>query len=271
MHRRQFITLSGSVAAGLSTGAWSWPLSKKRSPPILIAGSTNVLPFTKTLLDGFARKYPDIEVVSEGGGSLAGLIAVKRGAIDIAAMSRELRRNEQADSTRDYLLAKDGIALVCHPDNPLRSVKRGLIRDILAGRITNWAALGGPDNPIHLYNRAPGSTTRRWMEENVMGGEDIIRHVPNLTQAKEVVGTIGKDPLGLGYLATRDMVGEFRTLAIDGVPISRGTIYSGRYPLARSLYYVAHGATNESARRFLEFVRSAEAQALLEPDLLRVY
>lgn len=271
MERRQFLTLSGSIAAGLSTGAWSWPLAKKRPPPVLIAGSTNVLPFTKLLLQAFLRHHPDIEVVSEGGGSLAGLIAVRRGAIDIAAMSREIRRNEQGDSTRDYLLAKDAIALICHPANRVRAVKRAHIRDILAGRIQNWAVLGGDDAPLHLYNRAAGSTTRRWVEENIMGGDDVYRQAPVLAKAKDVADAVAKDPLAIGYLATRDLTTDLPTLKIDGVEISRPSIYSGRYPLTRSLYYVAHGTTNESARLFLTFARSAEAQALLEPELLRVY
>jgi phosphate transport system substrate-binding protein len=270
MKRRQFLTAASGVSAGLMTSAFSWPFAERRAEPLLIAGSTNVQPFTKELLEVFAKQNPDVEIVNEGGGSLAGLIALKRGAIDIAALSREIKRSEDDPSFNDLLFAKDAVAVTAHPGNPVTGLSRAQVRDVLAGRITDWSALGGPAGLIEVVNRAPGSTTRKWVEENVMGHDEILRHAPIVTHASDMATTVANNPRAFGYLASRDLTDRVRLLAVDGVAISRATVYSGRYPLTRSMYYVVKGTGSRTARRFLDFVLSAQAQERLEPELMRV-
>ena len=271
MNRRQFLTVTGAASAALLTSASTWPFNGPQHEPLLIAGSTNVLPFTKDLVAAFVKLHPTVDVVAEGGGSLAGLIALKRGAIDIAALSREIKRTEDDATFRDTLFAKDAIAIVTHPGNPVAGLSRTQVREVLAGRIADWEMLGGPAGPIELINRAPGSTTRRWVEENLMAGDDILRQAAVTASAHDMAAAVAAKPQAFGYLATRDFSDAVKTLTVDGVTISRPTIYSGRYPLTRSLYYVTRSNAGATAQRFLSFVRSPEAQAILEPELLRVY
>jgi len=271
MKRRDFLAVTGATSAGLLTGAWTLPWQHKPAEPLLIAGSTNVLPFTKALLPAFGKHQGGLEIITDGGGSLAGLIALKRGAIDIAAMSRELKRAEDDGQVCDHLFGKDAVAVVTAPGNPVGGITRAQVRDVLAGKITDWADLGGPAGPIDVINRAPGSTTRKWMEDNVMGGAEMARHVTLAPSAAALASAVAGNPRALGFLATRDLTGNVKPMAVNGVAIGRATIYSGRYPLTRSLYYVTRTSPAEPVRRFLDFVRSAEGQDALEPDLLRVY
>lgn len=271
MKRREFLAATGMVSGGLLTGAWTMPWETPPREPLLIAGSSNVLPFTRRLVPAFGQHHAGIEVITDGGGSMAGLIALKRGAIDIAAMSREIRRSEDDPLLVDHLFGKDAVAVVTGPDNPVRGITRAQARDVLAGRITQWSALGGPAEPIEVINRAPGSTTRKWMEENLMGGTEMGRHITLAPSAAEMAALVAASPRTLGFLATRDLAPTVVPLAVNGVPISRATIYSGRYPLTRSLYYITRANPPEPVRRFLDFVRGREGQGLLEPDLLRVY
>lgn len=271
MKRRAFLTATGVATGGLMTGAWTMPWAPPSQEPLLVAGSTSALPFTKLLLPAFGKEHPGIEVIADGGGSLAGLIALKRGAIDVAAMSREIKRTEDDPLLCDHLFGKDAVAVVTAPGHPVRSITRAQLRDVLAGKITEWSALGGPAAPIEVVNRAPGSTTRRWMEENAMGGVDMARRTALAASAAEMAAAVAGNPRALGYLATRDLTDAVAPLAVNGVAIARATIYSGRYPLTRSLYYVTRTNPSEPVRRFLDFVRSAAGQDALEPDLLRVY
>lgn len=271
MKRRHFLVTTGATSAGLLTGAWTLPWQEKPLEPLLIAGSTNVLPFTKALMPAFAKHHGGVEVITDGGGSLAGLIALKRGAIDIAAMSRELKRGEDDGLICDHLFGKDAVAIVTARGNPVGGITRARVRDVLAGKVTDWAELGGTAGPIEVVNRTPGSTTRKWVEENVMGGTEMARHVTLARSAGDLAAMVAGNPHALGFLATRDLTGDVQPMAVNGVPIGRGTIYSGRYPLTRSLYYVTRANPAAPVRRFLDFVRSAEGQDALEPDLLRVH
>jgi len=67
---------------------------------LLVAGSSTVLPYSQKLAEEFSRRNPMIHVLCDSGGSLAGLIAVKRGAIGVAAMSHELKSRQDEEGVR---------------------------------------------------------------------------------------------------------------------------------------------------------------------------
>ncbi|MFK0120968.1 substrate-binding domain-containing protein [Streptomyces sp. NPDC090994] len=46
------------------------------------------------------------------------------------------------------------------------------IRDIFAGRVTNWNQVGGKDVPVHLINRGSGSGTRSTLVAKVLRGKE---------------------------------------------------------------------------------------------------
>ena len=85
------LATGGLMTGGLMTGAWNWPFAGRTAEEsLLIAGAVSLLPYTRVLATEFDR-LAHVEIVSDGGGSLAGLIALKRGAIDIAALARDLK------------------------------------------------------------------------------------------------------------------------------------------------------------------------------------
>jgi phosphate transport system substrate-binding protein len=272
MRRRDFARAALAASAALLTGAWDWPFAgQPAEESLLIAGAVSLLPFTRMLAAEFG-KHNRVEIVSDGGGSLAGLIALKRGAIDIAALARDLKRTEDDGFVRSYLIGKDGIIFAVSRDNPVRRLSHSQVRDILEGRIVDWAAVGGPPGTIEVMGQMPGSATVRWISDNILDSGDITRHQTRFETAQELAAALAARPLGFGCLATRD-IGDagIAALDIDGVTPSPGTIYSGRYPFSRSLYYATRADQSDTVRRFLDFVRSSTGQDILEPDLLRVY
>ena len=59
----------------------------------------------RELAERYAKVYPKVAMVVQAGGSLAGLLALKRGTIDIAAMSRDLTEEEDTPNARAHLVA----------------------------------------------------------------------------------------------------------------------------------------------------------------------
>lgn len=51
-------------------------------------------------------------------------------------------------------------ALVANPDAGVRDLSLARVKDIYAGKVTNWKGIGGTDLPIHLITRHRGSGTR---------------------------------------------------------------------------------------------------------------
>jgi len=239
---------------------------------LLVAGSSTMLPYMEKLKEGFVKTHPDFLIELQGGGSTAGLIAVRRNAIDLAAMSREVRRDEDDPYTRDYLVGKDAVAIVVHPANPVTGLDKKQLQAIFDGSIVNWRQLGGEDAPIRIAGRKAGSTTRKAMEEMVLDGLDFAKSAANLDSAELVAKTVADIPHSIGYLALKDLTKTVRPLAVAGVPVARETILSGRYPLSRDFYLVVYDKPKPAVQKFIDYVMSRDGQKSLEHEgLIKVY
>jgi len=233
---------------------------------LLIAGSSTMLPYMEKLEEGFKKIHPNILIESDGGGSATGIIAVKRNAIDLATMSREVKREEDDPYIKDYMVAKDALSIVVHPANPVVNINKDQIRDIFTGKINNWRQLGGSDAPIVLVGRKKGSTTRKGMDEMVLGGNDFAKSIANAESATKLAETVAANPNAIGYLALKDLNNSIKSLEINGVAINRESILSGHYPLSRSFYLVIYDKPKAGIQKFLDFVLSKEGQAILEHE-----
>jgi phosphate transport system substrate-binding protein len=136
------------------------------------AGSTTVQPLAEKCAQAFMSKNPDVTITIQGGGSSVGVKSTDEGTVDIGAASRELKDSEP--SLIKHLLAKDGIAIVCHPSNSVTGLTKEQVKEIYAGNITKWSDVGGPDEDIHVVAREEGSGTRAAFEEMVMGEDTLI-------------------------------------------------------------------------------------------------
>lgn len=272
MNKARLLLLA--CAAALAAGCGGAP-----SDSILIAGSSTFIRQTKKLSEGFMKANPGVTVVPEGGGSYAGLIAVRRGAINIAVLSRDMADNMDDDRVKGYLTAKDGIAIVVHPSNTVRTLTVAQVRDIFSGRIKDWSRVGGKKGPITVIGRLPGSTSREGFETMVLCGFEVRRDAREAPSAEAMNRSVSAAPGAIGYVSTHTRQPGIKYLEIEGVPVSRQTILSGRYPLSRSLYFViaqhdpddegdldAHRERVQWTRRFIAYSQSREGQAILEKE-----
>jgi phosphate transport system substrate-binding protein len=282
MNRRGFL-LSTLLLTGVAGGALGWrnrePLQawgdrllgrQKLRTSLLIGGSGTMLELNKALAEGFAKSHPLVDVVVEGGGSQAGLIAVKRGAIDLAAMSRDLSAAEDDPATRGYLVAKDSLVIVVNQNLGVKGLTGKEVRGLFAGEIANWSELGGPDGAVALVSRKFGSTSRQFVEDKILGGEEIAPRAVEAPSAKALLEQVAAGPLAVGYLALKDAeeVPGVAYLEIDGVPPTRPAILSGRYPYSRGLYLVAHGTDAPVTGEFIAFARGSAGQRIVEQQQL---
>lgn len=270
MKRREF--LQANVAAGFAWSFGKWPPfgSAPAQATLLIAGATAVLPYSKPLGETFA-KATGIEVTIDGGGTLAGLIALKRGAIDIAATDRDLERSENDGTLLPYMLGKDAIAMLVGKTSPVRGLTRAQTIGILSGHITNWAAVGAPAGAIEVLHHTPNSPTRKFVESEMLAHGEVTRRATIALTSEEIDQRLNANPRAIGYLAIKDIQPDSVTVPIDGVPITRASIYSDRYPFTRSMYYVTTDKPSAAATRFIAFMKSNAGQTLIEPELMRVY
>jgi phosphate transport system substrate-binding protein len=240
----------------------------KRAPStqmLLVAGSTTMQRVLTHIVAEFAKREPGINIVNEAGGAAAGIIALKRGAIDVATLSRDLTKDEDDGRIRDYLIARDGLAIILNPANPIANLTVAQLRQIYTQQVTSWKALGGPDAKIEILTRDSTVQVQRSLRDIVLHGAPLPpgREVSSRDEMIEAVKTA---PNAIGFVSLRGMDPSVKALTINGVAMTRLTILSGRYPLSRSFYLVLYGLSAPAAEKLVTFARSADGQAILAED-----
>ncbi|MFI5300124.1 MAG: phosphate ABC transporter substrate-binding protein [Polyangiales bacterium] len=237
---------------------------------ILVAGSTTMQGYLQPVVEEFHKDNPNVDVVIESGGASAGVIALKRLAIDVAMLTRDVTSAEDDLELRNYLVARDGIAIFVHPSNPVRNLTMAQLAHIYSGATTNWNTLGGNDAPIVALLREPEARAQKSLRDMVLGGDEPAKS-KHVTGSQGMMDAVKGDPNAIGFISSHHVTPEMKLITVNGVEMSRHTVVSGRYPLARSFYIAVFGpAPPPAAERFVEYVLSKKGQAALEKEGLIV-
>jgi phosphate transport system substrate-binding protein len=229
-----------------------------------VLGSTSIQPFAEVLAEEFNPKHPGIVVEVQGGGSTAGLQAVANSIAEIGMCSRSLSAEEKGFDT--VLIARDGLAVVVHPSNPVAGLTRDQVRRLFSGEVTNWRQVGGDERVVRLITREEGSGTREAFAKLVMGKERISRKALTQESNGAVKELVKHDPAGIGYMSLGLVGGEAKILTIDGAPATVENVSTGKYPLVRPFLFATKGPVGEKARSFIDFVLSDEGQDALRRE-----
>jgi len=259
--RTSALAVTAALAAGILVGTAATACSRNGKRGLTLAGSTSVQPFAEKWTDAYRARRPGLSIQVQGGGSTAGVQAALSGAAEIGMSSRALTAAEAA-RVIPILVARDGMAVVVHPTNPIRALTLAEVRSVYAGDRRSWRDLGGPTAPITIITREDGSGTRAAFEELVMGGRQIAAHALVQDSSGSVRQMVAADPAAIGYISLGLVDVTVRAVALDGIAASEGAIDAGRYPLVRPFLFVIAGSGHADARAFIDWVTGPEGREL---------
>jgi phosphate transport system substrate-binding protein len=231
---------------------------------IIIAGSTSVQPFAEVLAEEYMTLYPDITIDLQGGGSSAGIMAAQSGTAGIGMSSRELKDNEK--SLWYVEIAKDGLAVIVHPSNPIQNLTLNQIRDIYAATISNWSQLGGSNSKIHVVTREDGSGTRGAFQSLAMGTTEITPRAIVQDSNGAVRQLVAGDQNAIGFISLGLVDETVKAIELAGVTATRENIINGSYSLSRPFLFLTLGQPAGLVKQFIDFTLSAEGQKLLATE-----
>ncbi len=247
-----------------------------RSGQIQIAGSTTVQPLSEVLAEAFMADNPGVMIEVQGGGSSVGITSAGEGTVAIGNASRNVKESEfeEFPELQVYTIAYDGIAVVTNPDLELPSLSLSQVKAIFAGEITNYTEVGGADAEIIVVSREEGSGTRAAFEELVMeSGEEAgeISEDALLQQSNgQIRTTVSTTPNAIGYIAFGFLDESVNIVSIDGFEPSVANVKNGSYPVFRPLNMLTNGDPDPLAKAFLDFILSAEGQAIVAEEYITV-
>ena len=232
---------------------------------ITLAGSTAFQPFAEKLAEKYMETNKDVRINVQGGGSAVGVQSALSGAANIG-MADLLKLPPDASALTSTTVAKDGIAIVVHPGNPIRELTSSQAHDVFAGKIVDWKELGGADAPIHVISREEGSGTRRSFDTLVLGGEKLTPNALFQNSNGTIREAVANDGQAIGYVSIGLVNDKVKAVSLNGVAPSNENVKKGVYPLSRPVFFLTKGEPTAGTKKFIDYVLSEDSQKLLEKE-----
>jgi phosphate transport system substrate-binding protein len=266
MNRTTLALATGFAAALLLAGCSKKPDSQETR--LTLTGSSTIAPLAQELGQRFEQLHPGIKIDVQAGGSSRGVTDARQGLAQIGMSSRGPKPEEQ--DLKWHTIARDGIAIIVHRDNPVKELTAEQIVAIYTGKQKQWRDVGGGNQAITVVNKAEGrSTLELFLHHFKLKPSDVKADVV-IGDNQQGIKTVAGNPNAIGYVSIGTAEYEashgvpIKMLPLNGINPSTKTVIDGSFPLARPLNLVTKNAPTGLAKDFIDFAQSAQADALIE-------
>jgi phosphate transport system substrate-binding protein len=244
-------------------------------------GSDTMVNLALAWAERYQEIHPEVSISVTGGGSGTGFAALANGTVDIANASRAIKP-EELESLKargvepvEFVVARDAIAVIVNPNNPVDRLTLQQISDIYSGKINNWSQVGGEDRPIVRLSRETNSGTHVYFLEEVLrlGQKDnktfFSADTLLLPSSEGITSEVRDNPNAIGYDGLGYVTHDVKVVAVASQPggeyysPSVETVNNLTYPIARDLYMYTAGPPNGTEKDYLDWIISPEAQVLV--------
>ena len=209
-----------------------------------------------------------VELKIYGPGTGKGLLALIDGKVTVAAAGESLQdaiesaKKAAAEMGRKitvpgtlvyHEVATDNIVFVVHSSNPVASLSKPQIKSIFTGKVSNWKEVRGPDLAIKVLAPAPGQAVRAAVENSILEGAAFAPGATDIRTALEQLKMTGSNP---GAIApySEAVVKESK----EQIRVVPGT------SIRRPLGFVTIGAPSPTAKKMIDYFRSAEGRKTIK-------
>jgi serine/threonine protein kinase len=257
---RSTTTVGVSPTPGRGTGSIT-PTPLSTAPPsfvctsgtLSIEGSPDAEPLLQQVANDYTQQCTNLSVTLSSSGIRVALNALQRGSIDAA--SSDLTALPQRNLT-DQPIAALLYAVIVSPDVQINGLSSSELQDIYQGRITNWAQVGGPDEPITVVLH-PNDTVTTIFRAFVLNGQPISIKGPKLK--REWAQTVAQASGAISYVPLIEAQNaHVPVLAIDGSLPTISSVVQGTYPFWSVEHLYTQGNGSSSFQAYLACLSSIQ-------------
>ena len=245
-------------------------------------GSDTMVNLALAWAERYQQLHPEVRISVTGGGSGTGIAALINGTVDIANASRSIKPEEAEEAKAngieaiEFTVARDAIAIIVHPRNPVNQLTLQQISDIYSGKINNWREVGGDNRPIVRLSRETNSGTHVYFLEAVLrrGRKDdktlFSTDTLLLPSSEGITAEVRDNPNAIGYDGLGYVIPEVKVVAVARdvwgpfVLPSAESVNDNSYPIARDLYMYTAGQPSEIIKAYLDWILTPEAQQIVK-------
>jgi phosphate transport system substrate-binding protein len=256
----------------LLLAACGQPVATAQPVDLQAAGSMDMAALLAELAAAFSEQQPLISLEVTALGTQYGLDALNAGQADLAFASWLPPDLSAAAGTgyRTTAIARDGLAIIVHPDNPLAGLGLLQLQDLFGGRVYDWPAVAAGSGQVQVVSREAGSGTRAAFETLVMDGRRVTPLAVVEPSPQAVADYVAGHPQAIGYTSLDSVPEGVKVLKIEGELPTPDSAARGSYALTHELWLVTADPPPAAVQSFLDFCLSPAGQAIVEQHFGRI-
>ncbi|UJB67812.1 phosphate ABC transporter substrate-binding protein [Acaryochloris sp. 'Moss Beach'] len=273
--------MSGRVIAGVFLGlslglqaCSTLQASSSGNAPqkLVITGSSTVAPVASEIAKRYEAQNPQVRIDVQTGGSSRGIADVRQQVADIGMVSRAAKSEDQG--LNFHTIAKDGVVVIVHRDNPIQRLTRQQITDIYTDQLNNWQDAGGKSQAITVVNKAEGRSTLEVFTQHFQLKSSQIKADVVIGDNEQGIKTVAGNPLAIGYVSVGaakvnvEQGTPIKVLPLEGIQATAQTVRDGSFPLSRPLNLVTQGSLNPQQQKFIDFAQSSQVKDIVQEQSL---
>lgn len=236
--------LIGGCAGGMEEGR---PTSRP-AVHLRVAAVPAGRPYLQEWLALYQARSPEVivEVIPAGPGQAQEMLV--QGKVALAMVDQEPAERYRGILTA-ALIARVPLAVVVHPDNPLRDLSSAAAVEVFRGRVDNWDLVGGEERPLQVHLLPDSSGVVQAFLRQAMAGRPLSPQARVHASPALLRQALARDPGGIGLLPAGEVAEGVAVLRIDGRLPSEGG-----YPWRMPLYLLWGPASPSEVFSFLLFI-----------------
>jgi phosphate transport system substrate-binding protein len=273
-----FIMINGCIR---TTEAYPGTTTPAQLTTITNIGSDTLVNLALAWAEKYHELNPAIEISVTGGGSGTGIAALINNTVDIANASREIKPDELQLAEEigvtpvEFVVARDAIAVIVNPGNPVSQLTIDQLSDIFSGKINYWNEVGGEERKIVRLSRETNSGTHVFFLENVVRKGDkndktlFSSDTCLLPSSEGITAETRDNPNAIGYDGLGYVTPDVKVIAIASgrtspyILPSAESVNQGKYPIARDLYMYTDGQPSGTVGDYIHWIMTRDAQVIV--------
>jgi len=257
---------------------------------VIIGADNTIQPILEQELDIFSYDYVDTRIHCQFLPEQAVFHKLLHDSIRFAVVTRKLSPDERSHFENKKIeiyenkVASDAIAIIVNKENPDSNLLMSQIKDILSGKIQNWNQLNRAflNQGIQVILDQNGSSIERTLLEKFGKGSLASRSIYSLNGNAAVADYVSKHVNALGFIGNNwlnnndslssKLAAKTKLLALSDSLEKDGSrkyfhpytsnIYTGKYPLIRSIYTLSVEGHTGLGTGFAVFLISDKGQLI---------
>ncbi|PHM07810.1 phosphate ABC transporter substrate-binding protein [Nostoc sp. 'Peltigera malacea cyanobiont' DB3992] len=265
------------LAIGLATCVWLQGCSSANQGAnntnqlqgkLVLTGSSTIAPLAAEIGKRFESQHPGARVDVQSGGSSRGVSDARQGVANVGMVSRALKPEE--NDLKTFSIARDGVTVILHKDNSVKSLNDKQVVDIYTGKVTNWKQVGGTDGAITVVNKAEGRSTLELFTHYFKLKNTDIKAQVVIGDNQQGIKTVAGNPNAIGYVSIGSAENSaangvaIKLLPVNGIAATTANVQNGTFPISRPLNLVTKTQPQGLTKAFLDFAQSQQVNDIVQ-------